>query len=339
MKKENDIWDIFNNYDEQFENKDKLHLNNKQELDKNFCEYCDTNTLIYEDGYLYCNSCGIYQQKHLNEDVEYRFYGESDNKTNNPERVGMPTNHLLPESSLGSMIGYRNYDSHNFKKMIKYNSWNAMPYKERSQWKVFLKIANKANNAGLPSIIIEEAKNNWKIISDNNISRGANKEGIIASCVYMACKKMNVPRSSKEIADIFGIDSHNMTKGNKRFKEIWRLNKNNSNIKMKNSNSLDYIDRFCSKLKLPNYIKHIAEFVGVKSMISVNNLVEDNTSPSIAAGAIFLVCNICNYNINKKQVSNACKTSEVTISKCYKKMCKHKISLLPKSIIEKYNII
>ena len=43
MKKENDIWDIFNNYDEQFENKDKLHLNNKQEFDKNFCEYCDTN--------------------------------------------------------------------------------------------------------------------------------------------------------------------------------------------------------------------------------------------------------------------------------------------------------
>jgi len=329
----NDIWNIFNDFKEE----DTIDSDTNR-VDKDFCKYCNTNTLIYEDGCYYCNKCGIYQPKQLNQEVEYRFYGQSDNKSSNPERLGMPTNVLLPQSSLGSLIGYRAYDNNNFKKMIKYNSWNAMPYKERSQWKVFNEIASKTRAAGLPQMITEEAKTYYKTISETNISRGANRCGLIASCVYMACKKENVPRSAKEIAEIFDIELHDMTRGCKRFKEIWRLNSQHSNIKMKTSTPLDYIDRFCSNLQLPVDLKYIAEFIAVKSMISVNHLVEDNTAPSIAAGSIYLICSLCNYNINKKQVSIACKISEVTISKCYKKLYKHRYSLLPKRAIQTYHL-
>ena len=332
----NEIWDIFNDFKD--DNNESIDSTNINSLDKDFCKYCNTNTLIYEDGCYYCNKCGIYQPKQLNQDVEYRFYGQSDNKSSNPERVGMPTNILLPQSSLGSLIGYRTYDNNNFKKMIKYNSWNAMPYKERSQWKVFNEISNKTRAAGLPQIITEQSKSYYKTISETNISRGANRCGLIASCVYMACKKENVPRSAKEIAEIFNIQLHDMTRGCKKFKEIWRLTSKHSNIRIKTSTPLDYIDRFCSNLELPTDFKFIAEFIAIKSIISVNNLVEDNTAPSIAAGSIYLICSLCNYSISKKQVSNACKISEVTISKCYKKLYKHRYSLLPKTAIYKYNL-
>ena len=77
----------------------------------------------------------------------------------------------------------------------------------------------------------------------------------------------------------------------------------------------------------------------MKAIGSFNNLVEDNTAPSVAAGSIFLVASLCNQNITKKQVSIACKISEVTISKCYKKLNKHKLILFPKSVIVKYDII
>jgi transcription initiation factor TFIIB len=334
----NDLWNMFDKINIIEDKSDEIKTETNIEIETHTCSNCKTCTLKYEDGYYYCVTCGIFQKQQLSHDSEYRFYGDSDNKASNPERVGMPTNNLLPESSLGSLISYRAYDSHNFKKMVKYNSWNAMPYKERSQWKVFIEIANKAHYAGLPSIIIEEAKSYYKIISENNISRGSNRSGLIAACLYMACKKEKVPRSAKEIAEIFGIELHNMTRGCKRFKEVWRLSKKKTNIRMRSSNSLDYIDRYCSNLKLPNELKYISEFVAVRAIISENNLVEDNTSPSIAAGSIFMVCNLCNYNITKKLVSEACKISEVTISKCYKKMNKNKLYLLPNIVIKQYNI-
>ena len=66
--------------------------------------------------------------------------------------------------------------------------------------------------------------------------------------------------------------------------------------------------------------------------------VNDNTAPSIAAGAIYLACELTDEKITKKQVSDACKTSEVTISKCFKKLNDNAINLFPKSIIKKYNI-
>ena len=91
--------------------------------------------------------------------------------------------------------------------------------KERSIYKVFLEIQNVCNRHNIPSKIINEAKSIYKIVSTTKISRGTNREGIIASCVYFACKECDVPRSSKEIADMFGITSNIMTKGVKKCQE------------------------------------------------------------------------------------------------------------------------
>ena len=48
------------------------------------------------------------------------------------------------------------------------------------------------------------------------ISRGSNRKGIIAACVYFACKECEVPRTPKEIASMFTIDITVMTKGIKK---------------------------------------------------------------------------------------------------------------------------
>jgi len=331
-----DLWDIFNEVKilEQYDLQDSSNINNNVPHD--FCNICNTNTLIYIDGNYYCNNCGLYQTKKLSEDTEYRYYGDADNKPSNPERVGMPTNILLPQSSLGSLIGYWRQD--HFKKMIQYNSWNSMPYKERSQWKVFKQITYNAKKAGLPNIIIEQSKSYYKKISETKISRGSNRNGIIAACIAIACKKEQVPRSNKEIAEICGINLQTMSRGIKKFKEIWRLTSNSKRIHTRISNPLDYIDRFCSNLMLSTNIRFITEFVAVKAITVLNSLVEDNTAPSIAAGSIFLVCTVCKQNISKKQVSIACKISEVTISKCFKKLYKYRKILVPKNILQTYDI-
>ena len=72
----------------------------------------------------------------------------------------------------------------------------------------------RAKNAGIPSCIIEVAKQMYKQVSETKISRGENRKGIIASCIFIACKKFDkCARSNKEIAEIFKIEPTNMTKG------------------------------------------------------------------------------------------------------------------------------
>lgn len=327
-----DIWDFF-------DNSEKTPYKESPDHDMSIykCSDCESYDLIYADGQYSCSECGLMQEKILSQEAEYRFYGNSDSRSVNPERVGMATNVLLPQSSMGSTIQKRRSDNLSIKRMVQYNSWNQMPYKERSLYKICSRIARISKQAGIPRIIIERAKELYSIVKKVNISRGDNRDGLIAACVWVACKDLEVPRSSKEIACIFEIKLQDMTRGIKFFRENWRLaNEHNEEISMESSNPINFIERYCSPLRVNDEIKHIAEFISVKAMLQ--NLVDDNTAPSIAAGSIYLACCICNKNIRKDVVAKACKISTVTISKCYKKLECHKLSLLPKSIIKKYSI-
>ena len=348
------IWDAFgsfeliNNKDDIIDNNTNTNTNTNTNIHVNVSEEHNTkcknclikSNIIYDYGAYYCGYCGVLIKKILNQKHEYNNY--YDNNNYNPCRVGSATNILLPKSSLGTII-FNKTNNYNYNKMAKYNSWNAMPYKERSQWKIFTLITQVCIKYKLPKIIIEDSKIYYKHISENIISRGANRKGLIAGCVYNSCKKQKVPRSCKEIAEMFNIELKDMTRGCKKFNEIWRLvNKNvglnKNNTFYRSTNPLDYIDRFCSKLSLPNKIKNVAEIIAIKSITFNYNIVNDNTAPSISAGSVYLVCMLFNYNISKKDISNICKISEVTITKCYKKLDAHKRDLIPKSVLKELNL-
>ena len=302
--------------------------------DETFCPSCgNEDALIIQEGCYECRFCGIKQDIKLNMEQEWRYYGDSDTKGNDPNRVGMPTNSLLPESSLGSIIGIKGGD---FSKLRQYHQYNIMPYRERSLWNTFTYITTKCQQGNLPSIIIDAAKINYKEVSQTKISRGSNRKGIIANSVYFSCKKNNVPRSMKEIAEIFCINVSEMTKGKKKYEDIMYQHSKDTMTHINSTNPFDYIDRFCSNINLDIDIKYICQFVVFNAMRL--DIFDDNTPPSIAAGAIFLVTTVLKMRITKVQVHLATKISEVTISKCFKKLNQFKDILFPKQAIKTYNI-
>lgn len=344
------LLDIFNSIKD-FENEEENEINDdsscndtdKSSLDidegediDNFCSFCHEGELVYEDGGLFCSKCGKFNEIRLNHDQEWRYYGDADSKSSDPTRVGMPMNNLLPQSSLGTIISSRGKHTIDFEKIRQYHSWNTMPYKERSLYKIYEKLQSTALKAGIPPYIIKNAQSMYKKLSETRISRGSNRRGLMAACIYIACKLENVPRSAKEIAEIYDLKVNEMTRGCKKFLEIMNMTENSTRYNIQSSNPLDFIQRFCSKLKLNSDIVHLCEYVAF--MTTKMDIVDENTPPSIAAGSIFLVLNLCNINMNKKFISEACKISEVTISKCYKKLYNKRHELIPKRAIQKYNI-
>jgi transcription initiation factor TFIIB len=297
------------------------------------CTNCD-NELTNIEGEMICEKCGIINYGLIDFNAEWRYYGSEDSKFSDPTRCGLPTNALLPESSLGSSISFKYGESYDMRKIRNYHLWNAMPYKERSLYNVFDAIQVRAINNGIPICIIEEAKLLYKKISEIRIHRGSNRSGIIAACVREACMLQGSPRSTKEIADIFKIKIKHMTRGCKKFQEIMNLSIcDTESYKSKCTKPIDFIHRFCSKLNLGSNIFNICNQVCINA--DKYNLVSKCIPPSIAAGSIFLVCNLLNINITKKEISVHCKISEVTISKCYKSLYLYHEYILPKNILEK----
>ena len=278
-----------------------------------------------DHGMIKCKKCsGIISN--ITDNPEWRYYGPSDNKSQDPTRCGMPVNTLLPESSVGSSISF-NSNTKTMNQIRKFQQWNGMPYKERSLYKVFLEIQEICKKHNLPNIIINSAKSLYTIVSKTKISRGNNRKGIIAACVYFACKECDVGRSSKEIAEMFNVPATVMTKGVKKCQEIIFMNKKNKKRLTKSSSirPQDFIERFCNKLTIDDEITK--EIIKICELSIQNNLITENTPPSIAAGCIFYF--IKKYNegadtskitITKKDISEICKISEVTINKCTKKL-------------------
>jgi len=325
----NELFDILkkNNLKEETDEEEEI-------FDDSFCTVCNENSITNMKGQLVCTSCGHINGYNIDNTAEWRFYGSEDSKGSDPNRCGMPTNSLLPEFSLGSVIPFKSNESWDMRKIRNYNTWIGSCYREKSLYNVFEIMTIRAKSKGIPGCIIEDAKYKYKIISEAKISRGENRKGIIASCIYEACKENNCTRSTKEIAEIFQINSTSMTKGFKKYNEIMQTIDNTTKRKKDDniSEPLDFINRFCSNLNLENEILDICKYVCVQ--IEKFDLVSENTPTSKAAGSIYLVSYLFNLDLNKKNISSICLTSEVTISKCFTKLIEYYIYLIPPDMLK-----
>lgn len=334
---EEDIWNLFNSLKVDCEEKEDVGGNEAQKkktshlskLDENCCEFCSSSDVILEDGNFFCKSCNSLTSRFIDANAEWRYYGAEDSKSSDPTRCGMPINHLLPESSLGSVISNTMNESYDMRLIRKYHTWNSISYKERTLYNIFEGISTNAANNGISPSIIEQAKMFYKKVSESKITRGDNRSGLIASSIYMSCKSNKVPRSTKEIAKIFNIKITTMTRGCKKFQDIMKIN-------LESTRAEDFIQRFSSKLNLPLEIRNLCKHIVTKA--DELNIVNENTPPSIAAGSIYLCIIVCDLNISKKDLSVVCGISQVTLTKCYKKLYAARAQILTKEIIIKYNV-
>ena len=76
--------------------------------------------MFVESGYITCTNCNQRKRKYIDsENPEWRYFGSKDNKRSNPNRCGLPTNHLLTKSSMGTRMSYSN--KYNYKMIKTFN--------------------------------------------------------------------------------------------------------------------------------------------------------------------------------------------------------------------------
>jgi transcription initiation factor TFIIIB Brf1 subunit/transcription initiation factor TFIIB len=270
---------------------------------------CGSMDYLIDDNMHICKKCSAIISKVIENTAEWRYYGNEDNRDGDPSRCGMPTNNLLPKSSIGSMIGSGYKDNIDMHIIRKFQMWNSMPYDERTLWNVFDKMTANTINNGIPQKVIDDAKNLYKQASEKKISRGDNKEGLIASCIYHACLINKIPKSSKDIAAMFGISHVTLNKGNTRFQTLLQLN-------VSSPNPIDFISQYGNNLNMS--ISDINKCKELVKLIEENEIMNDNSPTSSAAGILYYYSTVKGLGYSKKSFAKACNVSEVTIIKCYK---------------------
>ena len=272
--------------------------------ERDVCDCCSSPLLVTDEGFKTCtnNKCGILYTDSLDQTAEWRYYGADDSSSSDPTRCGMPINPLLQESSFGCKVIINGSSTYEMRKIMRYTDWIGMPYKEKSQYDEFQRITILGNQAGIPKLIIDDAMRFHKRVSETKTFRGHNRDGIIAASIYLSARVNNYPRTAKEIAQIFRLDSASATRGCKNAVSI--INELESEMANTDKTILcqttpdSFIDRYCSRLNVNAELTKVCKFVAIR--IQRNNLIPENTPHSVAAGIVYFIAQSCNMNVSKR---------------------------------------
>jgi transcription initiation factor TFIIB len=330
------LWDIFD-----VDIKTEEPTSDCQKMtESGICGMCSGVLVIAEDGFPTCSTgtCGIIYNNTLDYSPEWRFYGADDRNAKDPTRCGNPINPLLVESSYGCKVLCSTKSTYEMRKIRKWTEWQSMPHREKSLYDEFQFITVMAQNSGIPKIFIDDAMVIHKDISEQQMFRGMNRDGIKSASIYISCRLNGCPRTAHEIAEIFHLDKTSATNGCSMavniLHNIERSFDPSQQTELGTTKPSAFIDRYCSRLNVNQELTKLSKFIAKK--VDEQSIINDNTPHSIAAGIVYLIAQNCNLNITKLDIKAICGVSEVTINKCYKKLESIKHRLIPEVILNKY---
>lgn len=333
------------------------------------CPTCEDTAAIETAGTeVVCTRCGSIVDVPIEWSAEYRWFSSDNNGSgSDPSRCGFPVNHLMPESSLGTMI-LSNRQSPLMRRIKRYHMWNLMPYRERTLWAVFDGLQARAANAGISTAVLEEAKELYAQLTASSICRGqAQRDAILAACIWEALKRHESPRMPKDIAEIFNIPIRQVTKGIKQFQQVLamrttegltdtyanplttkaiekdtkteetaavataRANQRRAIWQTTNTRTTSYEDfivPFIANLSIVNAAPLTAMVRHVCERTEELGVVPENTPPSLTASVIAFCALELNITVNHADIARICGISAVTIQKCLKRMAPWRAKLM-----------
>jgi transcription initiation factor TFIIIB Brf1 subunit/transcription initiation factor TFIIB len=318
------------------------------------CESCGAKPLIPHDGFMVCKSCGLCQSRDIDCGQEWRNHDNGDKSGIDQSRACMPNNSLIPDSGMGTVIGYssnkknNNSTSHIVRTI---NNWKLVDYKESSMNKRFKHITNICRQADISSMIIEEAKIIFFKISNLVSARRTKLTALQATSVIIALKIKGYERDMSDIAGLFALDVKVLRKLVKDYERIWKeiqeKERDEQELKARDTITnletapMDHEPEMCISLSSVNddvviiddnkKLRKLLIDLSIESMyfddifkinkwVIANKILFSHIPKSRYACLIYLLDRIYELNIDKSDIVTLCDTSTVTINKCFNKL-------------------
>ena len=166
------------------------------------CPQCrETPPNIVEEfsaGDIICASCGLVLQSHIVDTrSEWRTFSNDDQNGDDPSRVGDAANPLYEGNQLSTAISYSPDQRSRDLNRAQGKSTNEKTTKQLSA--AFKQIDDLCANYQFGSNVADFTKHLYKLTDQSKQFKGKSQDGIIAGCIFIACRHCEVPRTFKEI--------------------------------------------------------------------------------------------------------------------------------------------
>jgi transcription initiation factor TFIIB len=192
---------------------------NEERVIQFVCKSCNGIKVYGSDHMPVCSSCGIVDQYYIDETAEWTSGVSDEGKVSDPARCGNPNANpelFSEEWGKGTIIATK-HTTYKNKRMSKINFHMSMNHKDRALFHAYKDIENAGQM--LPQNVLQTAKILYKKFNDEKLTRGNVRLGIKGNCLLYACRLAQIPRTTKEIADMFNIQPKDISRTAQIFKQ------------------------------------------------------------------------------------------------------------------------
>ena len=282
--------------------------NEEKPVNINLCKECLGVKIFSPEGLPTCSECGLIEDRYVDDTAEWKSGMNDDGKISDPSRCGNPNANpeLFSQNwGKGTIISTQHGSTYENKRMAKINFHMSMNHKDRSLFHAYRDIDEACHT--LPESILKDAKMLYRKFNDEKLTRGAVRLGIKANCVLYACRIANVPRTTKDVADMFGIQCKDISRTTSIFTETIDNEKTEKNYVTK---PFDVMSRLLNSFDITREERLACNKICQKLESCVELM---SKSPnSVATAVIFMVLK---SRITKNEICQKCSVSVPTLNK------------------------
>ena len=261
----------------------------------------------YEKGEKLCMSCGmIVQDKIYDAELDTDFYkGRSDTNTVLPHSI------ILNDKGMSTAIA--DYDTRSSKRFSNRKEHNKMEFLNKTvicsnknrNLKIVIDLLNRIKDKlSLNSFCIEEALSYYKKALERGLIKGRSIKEMIVSCVYLVCKKTNIPRTLSEISQIVEADEIFAAR-------CYRLLIRELKITHVQFTPAIFIRKIANKVNIKE--RTVRESIDLLLVIQNEHVFSGKNFLSIAAAILYITCRKHKQKISQAKMASAAKINIMTL--------------------------
>ncbi|MHA1190705.1 MAG: transcription initiation factor IIB [Promethearchaeota archaeon] len=274
------------------------------------CPECGGKTIpIQEKGEIVCGQCGLVVNERILDTSHSGKRAFTKQEKQKRERTGSPISILLPDMGLSTIIDKTSIKSPDLKRAAKWNS--RMTWDKRNMLIATTELKRIASNLNLPDHVKKAAIRLYINAFKMKLLRGRSINGMVAACLYFACRERKIPRTLQEILEESAISAKNV-------RRCYRTLIRELNLKVPSTDPISLIPRYVAELGLDADVEKMT----IKTLqVFISKYSTSGKDPKgLCAGALYLVSKKKNKRVSQKDIANIVGITEVTLRSRYKEL-------------------
>ena len=263
----------------------------------------------YEKGEKLCKICGvIVQDKIFDAELNTDFY-----KYRSDTNTVLPHSIILSDKGMSTSIA--NYDTTSSKRFANRKEHNKIEFlnkivscsNKKRNLKIVIDLLNRIKDKlSLTSVCIEEALQHYKKALEKGLIKGRSIKEMIVACVYLVCKKVNIPRTLSEISQIVEADEIFAAR-------CYRLLMRELKIAHVQFKPTIFIRKIADEANINE--RTARESIDLLLAIQNENVFSGKNSLSIAAAILYITCRKHRQKISQARIASAAHINIMTLRK------------------------